>query len=68
MNEIENAPKPAPNAVAQTGESQTPAIDKPRAPRRVPLHETDWWKGVIANMNRMAVDEEFRKSIAKDLS
>ena len=53
MSEIENAPKPDQNTGAQ---------------RRVPLHETDWWKGVIANMNRMAVDEEFRKSIAKDLS
>ena len=35
---------------------------------QTPLHETDWWRGVIANTNRMAVDEEFRKSIARDLS
>ena len=68
MSEIENAPKPDQNTVAQTGECPTPAIDKPQAQRGVPLHETDWWKGVIANHNRMAVDEEFRKSIAKDLS
>ena len=68
MSEIENAPKPDQNTVAQTGESPTPAIGKLRAQRRVPLHETDWWKGVIANTNRMAVDEEFRKLIAKDLS
>ena len=68
MSEIEDDPKPDQNTAAQTGECQTPAIGKPRAQRCVPLHETDWWKGVIANRNRMAVDEEFRKSIAKDLS
>ena len=68
MSEIENDLKPDQSTVAQTGECPMPAIGKPRTPRRVPLHETDWWKGVIANMNRMAVDEEFRKSIAKDLS
>ena len=68
MSEIENDPKPDQNTAAKTEECQTPAIGQPRAQRRVPLHETDWWKGVIAAHNRMAVDEEFRKSIAKDLS
>lgn len=68
MSKIENDPKPDQSTAAQTGECPTPAIDKPQAQRWVPLHETDWWKGVIANHNRMAVDEEFRKSIAKDLS
>ena len=36
--------------------------------RQLPLANTDWWKQVITNSNRMAVDEEYRKSIAKDLS
>ncbi|MFZ4538199.1 hypothetical protein [Propionivibrio sp.] len=34
----------------------------------IPLHETDWWHRVITNANRMAVDEDYRKLIAKDLS
>ena len=36
--------------------------------RQLRLSETDWWKRVCANANRMAVDEEYRKLIAKDLS
>ena len=32
------------------------------------LSETDWWKRVVDNGDRMAVDEEYRKRIAKDLS
>ena len=27
----------------------------------IPLHETDWWRRVIDNANRMAVDESYRK-------
>jgi len=42
--------------------------DQPSKSAECPLHETDWWHGVIANANRMAVDEEYRKQIAKDLS
>ena len=61
MSEIENAPKPDQNTVA-------PTIGTPQAQRPSLLSETDWWKGMITNTNRMAVDEEFRESIAKDLS
>ena len=39
-----------------------------RGERPLGLSETEWWQGVVSNANRMAVDEEYRKLIAKDLS
>ena len=37
-------------------------------PQPTAVLESDWGKRIIANMDRMAVDEEYRNSIAKDLS
>ena len=32
------------------------------------LHETDYWRRMIANANRMAEDANYRRIIAKELS
>jgi hypothetical protein len=51
----------------QKDEYQKPATDKPAEPPRL-NDEKAWEERVMRNMRRMAVDEDYRKEIAKNLS
>ena len=51
----------------QPVKSQTPVTDCPAEPR--PLNDAKTWnERVMRNMRRMAVDEDYRKEIEKNLS
>ena len=53
--------------VEQPAKSETPTIVMPQD--KLPSRPLDQWsKNVMGNMKRMAIDEDYRKSIAQKLS
>jgi hypothetical protein len=67
VNNSDNDLEPHLDNEGQPVKSQTPITDCAAEPR--PLNDAKTWnERVMRNMRRMAVDEDYRKEIAKNLS